>query len=304
MSLTALPSGPRTASVEGRDTPPTMRTFTLTSAITFALCCVSCGGLMRAAAPQSAPQPAQTPGGVQTHTLSPEGLDAETRLKMKRLLFGDLSLEEMLEGVEPDEEPWRSYASALAHSRAGKTEEAKKDLRRVLSMPEPETRVLLVAWSALRGLGERPPAATAGRVQGVVCELHNEAGVGTLAAYADGRARWLGGQGAATFWEAAGDKEMDGLVAGLLKSAEPLVKRSPAVERRPRSEPPRDHFRVSVLTFGGIHVTEVYGPEITDWSHFAGPTLKSSVELLNALSKRAEEGDAKPRAGTRPGPRD
>jgi hypothetical protein len=127
-------------------------------------------------------------------------------------------------------------------------------------------------------------------VQGVVCELHNEAGIGTLAAYADGRARWFGGQGAGSFWEAPGvDKEVDALIAELLKTVAPLVKRAPATETHMPTEVEMEHFRVTVLTFGGLHVLDVYGPDIDGKAAYLAPTLMASVNLLDALGKRSPE---------------
>src|SRR5919205_603236 len=161
-------------------------------------------------------------------------------------------------------------------------------------MPDAETRTLLWAWTALRALGERPPAGEADRVRGVVCELLNEEGVGgTLAAYADGRARWLGSHGAVSFWEAPGDKEIDALIDRLLKTAEPLVKRAPAAERRMAGEIERAHFRVTVMTFGGLHVVDVYGPDIDGEARYLAPTLLAFGELVDAIQKKMEDAGRK-----------
>jgi len=118
--------------------------------------------------------------------------------------------------------------------REGKPQEAKADLRQLLNSPE--TRVRLWAWRALRDLGDKPDPNAADKVQGVVCELSNEAGVGTIAAYEDGRARWLGGQGGATIWEAPGsDPEIDKAVRDLLQAAAPWSRppRLPPSTNRP-----------------------------------------------------------------------
>ena len=260
----------------------------LTAVINCVLIALSCGGLQR---PAAAPSPSPTP--VYEVIEEPEA-SPETIATLRPLLYGDLPLDKLLEHIKPgspgaDEEPWRSFALALKHSKQGQPAEAKKDLRRVLSMPDPETRVLLSAWTALRALGERPPAGEADKVQGVVLELHNEAGVGTLAAYADGRARWLGGKGAFIAWEAPGtDKEIDSLIGGFLKAAEPVVRKTPAAERHPAAEVALEHFRVTVLTFGGIHVIDVYGPEV-DTGHFTRPAFIASVQLLDGLTQRGNQ---------------
>ncbi|HVF68754.1 MAG TPA: hypothetical protein VM914_13875 [Pyrinomonadaceae bacterium] len=263
-----------------------MKTLTLTAALTFVLHSLACGGQQR---PGSAPAPSPTP---ETVIVNESGLSPGGTAVLKDLLFADLTLEKLLAATDPNspgakEDPWRGFASAVEHTKRGKPEEAKKDLRRVLAMPEPETRIVLSAWTALRAMGERPPRDAADEVQGVVCELHNEAGIGTLAAYADGRARWLAGQGAGSIWEAPGsDKEVDDLIAALLKSVGPLVKRAPAVETRAPAEVEMEHFRVSVLTLGGIHVVDVYGPDIDGKERHLAPTLMASVRLLDALTER------------------
>jgi hypothetical protein len=265
-----------------------MKTLALTAALTLVLHSLACGGVQR---PGAAPAPSPAPESV---ILSEDGLSPEGTAALKDLLFADEPIEKFLghaklDGAVANEEPWRSFALHVAHSKEGKVEEAKKDLRRVLALPDAETRILLSAWTALRAMGERPPRDVADEVRGVVCELHNEAGVGTIAAYEDGRARWLGGQGAGSFWEAPGDKEVDSLIAELLKAAQPLVKRAPAVERREPSEVKREHFRVSVLTPGGIHVVDVYGPDIDGDARYLAPVLMASVNLLNAINKNPSQ---------------
>ena len=266
-----------------------MRAITLAAAATLVLHSLSCGGLPRAATTQAVNMDANTN----------QGLSPETSASLKSLLFSDEPLEKLLARTDPNgpgakEDPWRSFALVVAHSKEGKADEAKRDLRRVLALPDAETRILLSAWTALRAMGERPKADEADAVQGVVFELHNEAGIGTVAAYRDGRARLFGGQGAATFWDAPhSDKEIDALIEKFLKEAEPFVKRSPAAEGHKAVDVARDYIRVTVLTFGGLHVTDVYGPSI-DEKHSAAHILMASVYLLDALTKRTKEQEGKP----------
>ena len=264
-----------------------MKHFTLAAAAAVILHTLSCSGLQHAAGPAD---------NMNTDATR-QGLTPDASALLKSLLFSDESLEELLAHTDrssagSEADPWLGFSQAVSHKKGGKAEEAKKDLRRVLSMPDPETRSLLSAWTALRALGERPRPEEADVVQGVVFELHNEAGIGTVAAYRDGRARFFGGKGAASFWEAPhSDKGVDALIEKFLKQAEPFVKRAPAVERHNSVDVPLDHIRVTVLTFGGLHITDVYGPAIEDERHFAGPILMTSVELLNALTDKGLEKD-------------
>lgn len=68
----------------------------------------------------------------------------------------------------------------------------------------------------------------------------------------------------------------------------PLAGRAQAAAERRAAELGRERFRVSVLTYGGIHVVEVYGPDVDRGARFMAPALVASVGLLDALSKRAE----------------
>ena len=211
------------------------------------------------------------------------------------MLFADQPLEEVLKHMEhrpPEGEannPFSLWVSFLAASQKGQLQEAKKYLGQVLVLPDTESRVRLWTWKALRELGERPSPKVGTEVQGVICELHNEAGVGTIAAYSDGRARWIGGQGAVTVWEAPGtDVELSNRIRELLKSVEPLLRTAPATEKHKTPEPVMDHFRVSILTYGGIHTVEVYGPELNE-SHQMTPTFIACVKLLEALQEKADK---------------
>jgi hypothetical protein len=204
---------------------------------------------------------------------------------LKELVFADDPLEKVVDLYKgqtlPGDIPFRRFASARSRVRQGHVKEAKEDLRQLLT--DPETRIRLWAWRALRDLGEKPDPNTVDQVQGVVCELSNEAGVGTVAAYEDGRARWLGGQGAVTVWEAPGSNpEIDKAIRDLLKAAAPLVKSVPVSAQHRSSRLEKDHFRVSVLTYGGVHVAEAFGPSI-DEAHTLAPPLLTSGPLIQAL---------------------
>lgn len=224
--------------------------------------------------------------------------------KLKDLLFADQPLEEVIKNMEKRpaqgvaNDPFSLWVSSLAASQKGQPEAAKNYLKQALTIPDIDSRVRLSTWKALRELGERPSPNVAAEVQGVICELHNEAGVGTIAAYSDGRARWIGGQGAVTVWEAPGtNAEINDRIRELLKSAEPLIRTAPATDKHKTPEPELDHFRVSILTYGGIHTIDVYGPDLSE-GHQMAPTFVASVKLLEALQQKAEaekpQGKVKP----------
>ncbi len=209
---------------------------------------------------------------------APTSASPSASTDFKSLFFADQSLQQLSEPL---------FASALAASRQGNTDQAKNELKKILDIPDGESRVQLWAWKALRDLGEKPPADIADQIQGVVCELHNDAGVGTIAAYVDGRARWQAGPDKMMVWDATGsDATIDRLIYDLIKASEPLVNGAPlsAVHKTP--EPEAEHFRVSILTFAGIRTVEVFGPDIVE-NHPVAPVLVSSGKLVDALAKKS-----------------
>jgi hypothetical protein len=238
-------------------------------------------------------------------TASPEPtLDAKTTADLKNLLFADQTLEELLNMSEPLEspppnDPYVLFASSAKASSNNNADEAQDHLKQILALPDPETRIQLWAWKALRKLGQQPPPEVADRVQGVVCELHNEAGVGTLAAYADGRARWFGGQGNVILYEQpGGDAEISGLIRKILKAAEPLAKAAPLSDKHQTSEPEMEHFRVTILTFKGLHVVDMYGPSI-DESQPIADVLDATGQLVDALARKSRETENKQKPSPR-----
>ena len=238
-------------------------------------------------------------------TASPEStLDPQTKADLKNLLFADQSLEEILSMYEPPQspppnDPYTLFASSLTASRNNNAAEARDHLKQILALPEHETRVQLWAWKALRTVGEQPPPDVGDKVQGVVCELHNEAGVGTLAAYTDGRARWFDGQGAVIMYELpGGDAQISSLITKIVKAAEPLAKGAPLSDKHQTTEPEMEHFRVSILTYNGIRIVDVYGPTIEESNPIAA-VLDTSGKLVDALARKSAETESKQKASPR-----
>lgn len=256
-----------------------MKSITLIGLGVILLACLACN---------SKPGTNSAPAGASPNASSTASGD------VKALFYADQSLQQISEIARPSgptgpNDPRPLFASALTASRQGNGDQARNDLKKILAIPDVESRVELWAWKGLRELGERPPPDIADQIQGVVCELHNEAGVGTLAAYVDGRARWHGGQNKIIVWDAAGtDSAIDRNIYELLKAAESLINGAPLSNEHKTPEPAAEHFRVSILTFGGIRTVEVYGPEIVE-DHPVAPVLQNSVKLLDALAKKGEK---------------
>jgi hypothetical protein len=206
----------------------------------------------------------------------------------RELLFVDQSLEEMvtLHGMPEDH-----FAKAYKHVKDGQPEEAKKSLRQLLATPGAEVREKLLAWRALRKLGEELPPNLSQEVVGVVLEVPVENWVDTLAAYSDGRARYLNGKGGVIVHEVRlDDPRLNSLVEGVIKAAKPLVQKAPVFDKH---QPPNSEvIRVSILTYGGIHVIEAKESDIRG-SHLMSPVFNAGTRLFLTLLEESEQ--AKPK---------
>jgi hypothetical protein len=201
----------------------------------------------------------------------------------RELLFVDQSLEEI---VTRDGLPGDHFAKAYKHVKDGQPEEAKKSLRRILADPATEVREKLLAWRALRKLGEELPPGLSREVVGVVLEVPVGDWVDTLAAYSDGRARYLNGKGGVIVHEVVDDLHLNSLVQGVIEAARPLVKNVPAFDKhRPQNS---GVVRVSILTYGGIHVMEAKESDITG-SHPMSPVFHAGTRLFLTLLEYSEK---------------
>ena len=208
----------------------------------------------------------------------------------KSLLFVDQSLEEM---VKTHDKPDDVFAQAHKYVGEGKPEEAKRVLKRSLNDPEQEVRFRLWIWNALRQLGEKPPPKIADEVQGVVLEIPIENYIDTLAAYSDGRARYVNtqGKGGAIIWETTEESRITALVRDLIDAAEPLVGKATLIARHRPTEP--HVIRVSILTYGGLRMIEVR--QDSDLSNDPALTalLDAGTKLFHALLDEHEKAKQK-----------
>ena len=193
------------------------------------------------------------------------------------LLFVDQSLDELVNKYSPD----NLFVQAFKNIRDDKSEEAKGTLKQILADPTAEVRTRILVWKALRQLGEPPPANISDEVHGVVLEVPVDNWIDTLAAYLDGRARYLNGKRGPIIWEAPEDPRMRPLVIEVVKSARSLVANTPAVEKH--LPPKQSVIRVSILTYGGIHTLEAKDTDILRKGHILAPVYDSGTKLFMAL---------------------
>lgn len=172
--------------------------------------------------------------------------------RIRQGLFGCQSLNVLVQRLKLDGSsgPFQTFADAAQLANAGKKEEAKSLLRRILALSDLETRIQLWVWSALRELGDRPDAKSGGEVLGVVIEMPMQGGYDTLAAYQDGSARYFNFSGKAIFWDQK-DVTVKSFCQRLIDSTIPESPR--AVPRRDTALP-KSGSQVTLLTRSGMYV--------------------------------------------------
>jgi hypothetical protein len=197
---------------------------------------------------------------------------------IRQMLFASQSLKEQVKQMHLDGSPgpFQTIADAAKLVEAGKREDAIAGLRRVLDMPELETRIVLWTWSALRELGERPDPKFAFQVIGTVIEVPSGGGYDTLAGYMDGSARYLNFSGRAIFWDAR-DETVRALCQAFIDSTIPLSARA-----KPRTSLalPKRGAQVTLLTRSGIFV--ISNPP----DSVVGPATALMLELIKRASEK------------------
>ncbi|HEY7202258.1 MAG TPA: hypothetical protein VIC57_18700 [Candidatus Dormibacteraeota bacterium] len=205
-------------------------------------------------------------------------------------LFGDMPLATW--AAAGGDEPWASFRRAEDAIRAGRHDQAVSILMGVTAADGLESRHTLQAWSALRELGTRPPAAAGRTVLGVVVEVPMDAGLDLLAAYADRSARYYNHGGGGVVWERADDR-LDGPIDGVLAAGQAVADRIGPWEG-PRPAPPgAGRIRLNMLTPSGIHFGE--GPHAGMAADpVGGPLVEAATALMLELVGLLPRGERRP----------
>jgi len=151
-----------------------------------------------------------------------------------------------------------------------------------------ESRIRILAWRRLAVLGTAQP--TAPPLLGVVVEVGMDAGLDALAAYDDGRVRYLNHAAPAAILEA--DPSLAGAVRALLAAATPVAAAIGPWEDPRRPPPGSGMLRLTFLVGGELRFGE--GPiDILGRDPMGGPVFAAAGRLLEAVAARV--------AGTKPG---
>ena len=207
---------------------------------------------------------------------------------IRDILFGDLPFSQWPNGsaTSVDGEPWLSFISARNQLDSANQESAKQTLRRILEMPDLESRHYLQAWHFLRELGESPTDRDAKRLYGVVVEVALDEGLDIVAAYADHTARYLNYSGAAIVWERP-NESLDQTIDSLLAAGRMVAAQiGPGEGPRPAA-PPKGQVRISMLVPSGLHFGQ--GPfEALSGDPLGGPVIVAAMQLMQSLITRTE----------------
>ena len=201
---------------------------------------------------------------------------------LRDALFGDTPLPALLDHVAPESlerTPWSTFAKAQRAIASGSEQDAVPLLLSVL--PGSESRVQLLAWTALRKLGHHPPPELAKQVLGVVVEVPVEDGLDLVAAYPEYSARYYNYSGAGVIWETP-DARLNPQIDALLAAGQRVVDAIGPWEGD-RPAPPIDgRVRLNMLTPSGLHFGE--GPmDIFMRDAMAAPVIQAAFELMKAL---------------------
>ncbi|MBI3552536.1 MAG: hypothetical protein HY077_08450 [Elusimicrobia bacterium] len=207
--------------------------------------------------------------------------------EFRDLLFALQEPKELMAGIDrssPAAGPWALFDQAVAAQRDGRDGQAAQCLRQVFELGG-ETRTWLWAWNGLRALGVAPSEDLVGQVWGVVVEVPMPGGLDTLAAYADGSARYINQSGKVLVWDLPPPNPLHPHFEALFPAAHELVTQWPAA--RPE-KPPAGHVGITLLTPEGprfataaLGDSEVSGP--------AAAVFSAAALMLQALVAESEK---------------
>jgi hypothetical protein len=212
--------------------------------------------------------------------------DAVQQPAIRDILFGDLPFSQWPNQASTSVagEPWLSFISARDQLDTGNQESGKQTLRRILEMPDLESRHYLQAWHFLRELGESPADGDAKRLYGVVVEVALDEGLDIVAAYADHTARYLNYSGAAIVWERP-DESLDQAIDSLLAAGRMVVAQIGPWEGSRPAAPPTGQVRISMLVPSGLHFGQAPFDTLSG-DPLGGPVIVAAMQLMQSLTTR------------------
>lgn len=155
----------------------------------------------------------------------------------------------------------------------------EKSVRELAENTEEESRVRALAYNWLR---ENQKPLTKGIVLGVIVEVPLDGGLDTLAAYSDGRVRYINQTGKLTVVELGGSAELEKLAKELVDVSVPVVKKIGPWEKNRLPPPSKGNIRMTFLVSDGLYFGE--GPlAIMQKEPMAAPVINKAVQLLQTV---------------------
>jgi tetratricopeptide (TPR) repeat protein len=178
--------------------------------------------------------------------------------------------------------PYRSLALAYALQQLGREDEAKQALRQLTTTATVTSQIQLLAWLALRSMGEELDPSVIYRVLGVILEvqLPEHDAVEVLATYLDGRVWYISHTGNILLWDLT-EGEISDRARNVIYTAQAIARDFPSEQARPPVN--TDSIRISLLTCGGIRVLEDNATRVKQQTSLMSPIYKVGTELLERL---------------------
>src|SRR5262249_44224961 len=151
-------------------------------------------------------------------------------------------------------------------------------LERIAVNPAVESRVRMLAFNRLRGMNVATPAK---QLLGTIIERPQGGGLDTLAAFADGRVRYINQAGKPAIFEGA-PPEVLAKATELIRVSQPAVDRHGPSDEPRRPPPDGDLVRLSFLVSDGLYFGEGSYEVLMDDAE-GGPVLTVGGELLVQL---------------------
>ncbi|MBP6344033.1 MAG: hypothetical protein KA403_08870 [Candidatus Omnitrophica bacterium] len=170
--------------------------------------------------------------------------------------------------------PWRELFAEIPDAEG---------LKRVAGDPDNESRVKILAFNELLGLGVKPAKK---ELLGIVVEVCLEEGLDTLAAYADGTAHYINYTERMIVWESKDDSGINRAMAELFDKGKNLITEIGPWDKGRLPQPAKGNVRLSFLVSNGLYFGQ--GPwYILFNDHMGGPILHTASELMNLLVEKA-----------------
>ncbi|HKA89146.1 MAG TPA: hypothetical protein VKE22_15870 [Haliangiales bacterium] len=180
--------------------------------------------------------------------------------------------------ANPDEiGTWHRLLLGASQLARGSRDAAIRTLRAIADGAA-ESRPRLWAWRALRDAGAPPDDPDV--VLGAIVEVNTVEGIDTLAAYADGSARYLLHTGQRVLWDRP-DGRLDEAIARVMSAARAAVPHVPP--GRLAGDPGPQVARHTLLTAGGLRSIEEPMAEASVDASPRGPLFAALTDLLKQV---------------------